>query len=59
MRRHFFLFFLWVVWVVCGLRVPLVGSNANNEANAGPFYWNANNAASNTNANIGGQLCFK
>ena len=35
-----------------------MGSNANNGTNAGPFYWNANNAASNTNANISGQLCF-
>lgn len=44
--------------LLVGLQVLLVGGNANNGTNAGPFYWNANNAASNTNANISGQLCF-
>lgn len=32
--------------------------NANNGANAGFAYGNANNAPSNTNANIGSQLCL-
>ncbi len=42
-----------------GLRVFLVGGNANFGAYAGPFCWNANNAASNTSAYIGGRLCYK
>lgn len=33
------------------------GGNANNGANAGAFYANTNNTASNTNANIGSHLC--
>lgn len=33
-----------------------VGSNANNGANAGTFYVNANNDSSNRNRNIGTQL---
>ncbi|MBQ2189037.1 MAG: hypothetical protein II401_10850 [Bacteroidales bacterium] len=33
--------------------------NANNGANAGFAYANVNNAPSNTNANIGSQLCLK
>lgn len=32
------------------------GGNANNEANAGAFYANTNNTASNTNTNIGAHL---
>nr|DAK78924.1 MAG TPA: hypothetical protein [Caudoviricetes sp.] len=35
----------------------LFGGNANNSANAGFSYANTNNTASNTNANIGSQLC--
>ncbi len=42
-----------------GLRVFLVGGSAYYGANAGPFYWNAKDAASNTFANIGGRLCYK
>lgn len=34
------------------------GGNANNGSNAGSAYANANNAPSNTNANIGSHLCF-
>lgn len=41
-----------------GLRVFQVGGNSNNGANGGPFYWNANNAASNTNSYIGRRLDF-
>lgn len=41
--------------VVCPLGV-LFGGNANNSANAGLSYTNTNNAATNTNANIGSQL---
>ena len=33
----------------------LVGGNANNGANDGPFYWNWNNTASNSNWNYGGR----
>lgn len=36
-----------------------VGGNANNGANAGSLYANANNTPSNTNANIGSHLCLK
>jgi hypothetical protein len=36
-----------------------VGGNANNDANAGLVYSNANNALSNTNANISSHLSFK
>lgn len=32
------------------------GGNANNEANAGAFYANTNNTASNANTNIGARL---
>ena len=39
-------------------RGVLFGGNANNGANAGFVYANTNNAASNTNANIGSQLCL-
>jgi len=38
-------------WVVVKL-----GSNANNSANTGAFYMNANNTSSNVNVNIGSQL---
>lgn len=41
------------------LRVPHVGGNANNGANAGLVYVNTNNEASNTNTNIGSQLSLK
>jgi hypothetical protein len=44
---------------VVNWRALLVGSNANNGSNAGISYANSNNAASNTNANIGSQLCLK
>lgn len=33
-----------------------VGGNVNNGANAGLFYWNLNNASSNSNWNIGARL---
>lgn len=42
-----------------GLRVFLVGGSASYGTLAGPFYWHAYSAASDTNANIGGRLCFK
>ena len=45
------------ILVVCP--VLLVGGNANNGANAGFVYSNANNAPSNANANIGSQLSFQ
>lgn len=35
--------------------LALVGANWNNGSNAGPSYWNLNNASSNANVNIGGQ----
>lgn len=35
------------------LHVTHFGSNTNNEANAGGFYWNLNNDSSNLNRNIG------
>lgn len=37
-------------------KVTKLGSKWNNSANAGTFYWNLNNAASNRNRDIGGQL---
>ena len=39
-----------------GLRVRAAGGNANNGANAGAFYVNANYAASNANANYSSPL---
>lgn len=36
----------------------MFSGNANNGANAGFVYSNTNNTASNTNANIGSQLCL-
>lgn len=36
-----------------GWRVVMVGGNWNNTGNAGLGYFNANNASSNANANIG------
>jgi hypothetical protein len=36
----------------------LVGGNANNGSNCGPFYVNSSNAPSNRNANIGSRLYF-
>jgi hypothetical protein len=44
--------------VVCFWGV-LFGGNANNSANAGLVYANTNNTPSNTNTNIGSQLCLK
>nr|DAY67263.1 MAG TPA: hypothetical protein [Caudoviricetes sp.] len=38
------------------LRVRAAGGNANNGANAGAFYVNANNAPSNANANYSSPL---
>jgi len=38
------------------IRVAHLGGNANNGSNAGAFYVNSNNTASNANANIGRQL---
>ena len=40
------------------LRGVLFSGNANNGTNAGFVNANSNNAPSNTNANIGSQLCF-
>lgn len=37
----------------------LVGGNSNNGGNAGLFYFNSNNAASNANVNIGASLVNK
>jgi len=37
-------------------QVVKLSSNANNSANAGAFYMNANNTSGNANQNIGGQL---
>lgn len=37
-------------------QVVHVGGNANNDANAGRFYLNSNNDASNANRNIGTRL---
>jgi len=42
-----------------GLRVFRVGGSASSGTAAGPFYWHAGNAASNTDAFFGGRLCFK
>lgn len=36
----------------------IVGGNWNNDLNAGPFYVNLNNDASNTNTNIGAALSY-
>lgn len=41
------------------VRVLHFGGNANNEANAGAFYWNSNNDSSNSNRNIGSQLAVE
>ena len=41
-----------------GWRVLLVGGNWNNGGNAGLFYFNANNASSNSNSNVGARLLF-
>lgn len=38
-------------WAVLLRRSVLLGGNANNGANCGPFYANWNNAASNSNWN--------
>lgn len=35
----------------------MFGGNANNSSNAGLSYSNTNNTPSNTNTNIGSQLC--
>lgn len=37
-------------------KVTKLGSKWNNSTNAGTFYWNLNNAASNRNRNISRQL---
>lgn len=37
-------------------QVANVSGNANNEANAGFFYWNLNNTSGNRNQNISTQL---
>ena len=39
-----------------GWQVVKLSSNANNSANTGAFYMNANNTSSNLNQNIGSQL---
>ena len=41
-----------------GLRVRAAGGNANNGTNAGAFYTNTNNAATNANANYSSPLYF-
>nr|DAM28365.1 MAG TPA: hypothetical protein [Caudoviricetes sp.] len=41
-----------------GLRVRAAGGNANNGTNAGASYTNANNAATNANANYSAPLNF-
>ena len=46
-------------WSSAGARVLYVGGNANNGGNDGPGYVNANNALSNSNANIGCRLAEK
>lgn len=38
------------------LSYALVGGAWNNGVNAGLWYWNVNNASSNTSANIGARL---
>ena len=38
--------------------LPNFSGNWNNDLNAGTFYLNVNNSASNTNANISGHLKF-
>lgn len=43
---------------VVGLRVRAAGGNANNGTNAGASYTNANNTASNANANYSAPLNF-
>lgn len=40
-------------------RGVLFSSNANNGTNAGLAYSNSNNTPSNTNTNIGSQLCLR
>lgn len=44
------------VYSTSASQVVNVGSNANNGANAGSFYLNSNNDASNANRNIGTRL---
>ncbi|MFB5946133.1 hypothetical protein [Albibacterium profundi] len=46
-----------IIKVVCFMRAVLFSGNSNNGANAGFGISNTNNSASNTNANIGSQLC--
>lgn len=41
------------------IAVLIVGGNWNNGTNAGLWYWNGNNGASNANSNIGGRICCK
>ena len=41
-----------------GLRVRAAGGNANNGTNAGAFYTNTNNTATNANANYSSPLYF-
>lgn len=41
-----------------GSRALYVGGNWNNGTNAGLWYCNANNAASNANLNRGGRLSY-
>ena len=44
--------------ILSGWRVVRLGGNANNSANAGTFYINANNDSTNDNINIGSQLAL-
>ena len=46
----------WFVMFSSSWRVVKLGSNANNSANTGAFYVNANNTSSNVNRNIRVQL---
>jgi len=41
---------------ILGWQVAKLGGNTNNTLNAGVTYWNLNNASTNDNINIGGQL---
>lgn len=42
-----------------GVTIKWSGGNANNAANCGSFYSNANNSSSNTNATIGAEILHK
>ena len=51
----------WIIKLVemfTSWHVVKLGSNANNSANTGAFYMNANNTSSNDNVNISSQLAL-